>query len=442
MEAIDFIKKNHKAYFGKINNEYLDEEGHNYNYYKNLYLNPYIEDIKPNNRTLKIYEYTNKNVYVPCLENPIINKIEVSHDHNIYCNYSCDYVEEINAKGKIIFNKTFPKLKKLICRDAIFNTIQPIEHLEFKYIDHIITKWNNYINNFNDLLIKLPNLKYLSFRDKIIYELKNNEWILKYNYKKNFYSILSINKNKNLKTFINAYFLNFEDINELTLNFYDNRYFDIRCQRINKNKNYIKSTNINISKVNNLIINTYYNITIKDIESFKFIKINKLIGNFEIYDNVNRIQLNTIYLNCFEIKENKICLKNNNLYDLKNIITKIINNNIYVSNTLNIINNLTNLILNDKLAKNFYNICEFLLKIFYDIKKMNYPSNIFDFYYFNYYKDINIKKIKNQFNKAIQNILKNNNEYLKKSLEFMQFLIDSKFKFNEDDNYFYLIKEN
>lgn len=184
--AINFIKISHKEYKGKVNNDYLDNEGNNYEYYKNLIINPLNEINNINEEVIKLNKIINKkninkkSIYIPEITNKNVNKISyVSryNNENIIFNYKCNYLNEISIFGNfnIIFNITLPNLKKLECSNVFFNAYQPIEKLIFCNKYYFKKIYSNIMNNFNDLLIKLPNLKYISFID-YYYELENNNW--------------------------------------------------------------------------------------------------------------------------------------------------------------------------------------------------------------------------------------------------------------------------
>lgn len=444
-KAIDFLKKNHKDSLIKFNDEYIDKEGNNYDYYKNLYNNPFNQLLKPNEKILKItkkfiYDIglskkLNLNdinyVYVVC---PFIDdkrydykEIDFLYDFNyisynnihLIINYPCNTIEKIYALKKIFFNITLPKLKVLHCQEAIFNTIQPIEELYFN--NFYYSTYKNFINNFDNILIKLPNLKKININNVYEYNLINNNWILSSNYRYQpsynlQFNISSINKDNNLIANVNTNKLNFDNINTLTINYYSNYYrFRYLLGQIHK---------INIFNVKNVIINVGHNIFIKNIKDVNEIRINKSIINsilcfIIIKKNNNRkiskyevlnYKISTIFLNCFEINNDQINKKDSYFEIIKQII-----NNLIKSKNLNQLNNVLELFNYIKdIPKDFYNNCKKLMN------RKKYNDN-----------ELNIifEEYKYCINKNLNNTLTNLQEILKI------------FNFKEDNNYFIFTKK-
>ena len=450
MEAINFIKNYHKPYIGEINDKIVDEDGFNYYYYCNV-INEALKLIKTNkfylsfySTYIEVYNYDNDIINYIFNSNQIKNKkiniydlIDISIlkiDNYIpnlkyIFNSPNDFLEEIVINSTIIFNETFSKLKELTCTTVYFNAIQPIEYLTLNINN---TYNNNLLNNFDDILIKLPNIKEIIL-NKHHYEnidKKNNRCdLICYDrtLTSNYDHIFTFTKNLNVyikppkiifKNTKPPKFI-FKNLDNLILNFYNEEEFYIN--KINNEKAKHK-----IYNVNNITINTYFDLY---VNNFKFIKINKSKGNFIL--KLQEGQINTFFLDCFNYSNSSIIIKNN----LENIIKDKI---------LSIINNINKLITIYPLLKNNNHSKYYVNEIkpfFTRYQNFNYDFDNGYYYegYCIYNKKYNYER-KKLINDIVNIICYDNKEkdYNKNLLNTLDTLnkIKNNFIFYEEDNYF------
>lgn len=320
MEAIDFIKKNHKEYLKKINYDYIDAKGHNYNYYLNKYINENIlienKNVYFNTKYIKnIKNFKPKSIIMPKFYNDKIKILANLNYFKLIFNYKCDILKEIKSyTNKFIFNINYPLLKFISCRDVIFNTIQPIE--EIKIYDPY--KNSNILNNLDDLIDKLPQLKNIKifygsnyeYTCHCILNYNNNYWNLNISSHKKRYrhnvipytiKIPRFNNINNLNIIMNYYKAKFSNINNLIID------------GINEEKYDKYNFEIELSNIKHIEILTQYNIILNDLYNVEYIKYPKKYENRKITilnfykDEKNKIQTkNQSYLNILLQKINFI----------------------------------------------------------------------------------------------------------------------------------------
>jgi len=384
MEALFFIKRYHKKYIGDINKYIIDDKGNNYEYYKNLYcnkLNKYLEC----NKTMFKYkenEYIGNIIYYFPYINEKIYNYNIIHlmglINTVIFNYYCNNICDINMpNSNIILNITLPLLENINCNNIIINAIQP--KIIYLKLNQCFKCNLNIIKNLNDLLIKLPNLKYINF-DNIIMKYENNYWNLmcKYNFINKLHDIDNLN-------------INIKQKENKKLEIYN-----IKNLIINININNLKLSDkckiLKLYNIDNLTINSKYKYKIIINKNyFKMIKINKFINCIDIQFKINDKKYNINIINLFYYINNKKKYNNdieflfdfiNNIKDinkLMNLSTFIIDNNIKI-NYLSIFKHKNNLLMN---IKNFINIyysyfnlnLENTIKFYNKLKKLNYEFN-------------------------------------------------------------------
>lgn len=259
MQALDFIKKTHREYIGKINNNCFDKDNHNYKYYYNLYYNPFCEIndyqfnsdnnlviiklgndrwgyiiknlnssqneiktciINDDNNINRYCNYNNKNknvIYVPQTDknityiafcvNDYVNKFK-----KIIFKYSLSNVNKILIDGlqEIIITKKIPKLLKLFCLNfkiLKIKCLQPnLKELVFQFNHNYYYKINiiSILNYINHILNLLPQLKEI----QIIIKYNNDSNLnKKLEYEKKFFIVKKLKINKHFNYYFDDKFI-------------------------------------------------------------------------------------------------------------------------------------------------------------------------------------------------------------------------------------------
>lgn len=420
MDAINWIKEKHIPYDGEINNDILDEEKHNYQYYLDYYTNPisllFDENIIKNEKVVITLTDCNNIITFPSIFTNI-KELNISCPDTIIFNSSFPYLEKLtincqkviiaktqpklnylfftaikkinynNEYDKIddktnfiisakrdffIFNKCFvPKLKSLFIYNCKFETINKVSIDFFE-----INKYFNLLVVFRKCNIK--NLSLLSHNDLLITDKKNT--LSEFSRFNNFYQC---------SFFLRAYFIhsNIKKINCLCNNLvidYDNiiHYLNVNCYNLFvKNKNYIKKININFIKD---ILNKNLTLNVEKIkndndninnllEEKEYIKINSLDKLFYYFSNINYVNINFDNNEIVNLILNKIKFKNCNKIK---IINCLIDNLILENMEVKIINcEINKLIINKSKVK----IKNSIINLLNDYKNIKIENSIIKF---------------------------------------------------------------
>lgn len=281
MYALNYIKKYHKQYLGRIYNEIYDEQGNNYKYYKNLYVDKNIliiteKNVKNNELNIKLNKLF-------CYINTI-NNLQLIYSYNfhiLYFNSPNDNLKLINSFISILFlNKTLKSLEKIRCQDVIINDYQPIKKIKlYKYKNK-----GKLINDIDNLIIKCPQIQTIktTYLSNISHKIKikfyyDKKWFLnihcKLNYHKRFPYLTKCPKINNINSLC------------VNLGYYCSYFTNIKNLEINKNYKYLnKNFMVIVDNIDNLIINDNMDIIITDVNKFKSIKIIKSFNKYIFLD--------------------------------------------------------------------------------------------------------------------------------------------------------------
>ena len=331
MEAIKFIKENNKKYIGYIDNTILDNEKHNYDYYKQLlkikkYKKNIILTLDNNKLIINDNEYnetkilnTNeiyyRNMYYKIQDEYILitnkqhikNILENKNNKNKYNKYLyCKFLYE-NNKCEITINGTIEPLVRIYIFILSNNNIEKLTINNNISLDTYITYYKGIIDIFVENITMLKQLicpfcKIINYSNNILYTKTSYLYDCKNIKKIKYKNIIDDGHNGDIIK-MSEITKKYPNLEELTLKgYFIDLIFD--CSINLKKLNYDLIGGKLIFKNNNITINC-----------------NDIIINIENIININYLSKNNITIN-FSIN-NKYIFDKDTIKEIKNIKEKI-----------------------------------------------------------------------------------------------------------------------
>ena len=237
-----------------------------------------------------------------------------------------DKREFVDLNKPIKLNITYNNLKTIKCRDLIINEKQPIQHIILYYF----SSKSKLLNNLNDLMEKLPNLKDITYDNSLdLYNMKyyytNNNWNININSNSDDNIIKLINKHVPVINNINNVIINIgygklivKNVNNLIINSDETKTYTL-------NNNLHKSCNIELFNIKDITFNAPHNIKLADISNIQKLIIYKKYNNIINFCDV--IFNSSIYNDFAELLDFKLLIDDEKYTFIKLTDEEINNNN-------------------------------------------------------------------------------------------------------------------